>query len=396
MSEIVAGTSFDPYDLEIDTDPYPTFRRLRDEAPLYYNDDFDFYALSRFTDVETALKDRATFTSGRGVVLEIIKANVVLPPGNVIMEDPPTHTIHRALLSRMFTPKKVAALEVQIRAYATELLDELVGHREFDMIETFAALLPARVIGMLMGIPLDAQAALRDRVDRQLRLKDGTPRQVKSGFIDGSYFADFLDWRTRHPSDDVMTELLNVEFLDETGTRRRLTRDELFTYLMVVAAAGNETTGRLIGWMTKVLADHPDQRRLVAQDRSLLSNTIEEVLRFETTSPHVGRTVSQDVEIHGGTIPEGSAVLLLIGAAHRDDRRYAQPDTFNVRRGERHLAFGLGPHFCLGAALARLEGRIALDEILNRFPEWDVDHANARMAPTSTVRGWDYLPVTVA
>jgi cytochrome P450 len=191
-----------------------------------------------------------------------------------------------------------------------------------------------------------------------------------------------------------MTELLFAEFEDETGTKRRLTRDEVLIYVSVVSGAGNETTNRLIGWMGKVLADHSEQRRELVADRSLVPNAIEELLRFEPPTPHVARHVTRDVELHGQTVPAGSAMMCLSGSANRDDSQYPDADRFDIHREiGQHLTFGYGIHFCLGAALARLEGRVALDEVLKRFPEWQVDRENAKRAPTSTVRGWDSLPV---
>ena len=187
-------------------------------------------------------------------------------------------------------------------------------------------------------------------------------------------FAEYIDWRAEHPSDDIMTQLLQAEFEDETGATRRLTRNEILTYVNVIAGAGNETTTRLIGWAGKVLADHPDQRRALVDDPTLIPGAVEELLRYEPPPPHVGRCTASDVEFHGETIPAGSAVLCLVGAANRDDRRFPNGDTFDIRRDDgSHLAFGFGPHFCLGAALARLEGRVALEELLRRFPAWDVD-----------------------
>jgi len=388
---------YDPYDVDINADPYPVFRRLREEAPLYYNAPHDFYAASRYEDAERGLKDRETFSSARGAVLELIKSGIEIPPGTVIFEDPPTHTIHRGLLSRMFTPRKVAALEPQIRKFCADALDPLVGSERFDLIAQFGALMPMRVIGMLLGIPEQDQEAIRDVSDENLRTEPGQPMKNADGFsTSGANFEEYLDWRAEHPSDDIMTELLNAEFDDETGVRRRLTRQELVTYLAVVAGAGNETTTRLIGWTGKVLAEHPDQRREILDDRTLVNDAIEEILRFEPPAPHVGRYVARDAEIQGRTVPAGSAILFLVGAANRDDRRFPNGDTFDIhRKAVSHLTFGYGAHFCLGAALARLEGRIALDELLNRFPEWDVDLANARIAPTSTVRGWETLPVIV-
>jgi cytochrome P450 len=388
---------YDPYDIEIDADPYPTFRRLREEAPLYHNDEHDFYALSRYDDCERALGDRETFISGKGAILELIKADIEMPPGVVIFEDPPTHTIYRKLLSRMFTPKKVAALEPKIREFCVRSLDPLVGSERFDIIAELGAQMPMRVISLLLGIPESDQEAIRDQSDATLRTKAGQPMKVsQENFATGAAFEEYIDWRVDHPSDDIMTELLNVEFVDQHGTLRRLTRQELLTYINVVAGAGNETTNRLIGWTAKVLAEHPDQRREIHRDRDLIPNAIEEILRFEPPAPHVGRCTSHDVELYGETVPEGSAVLMLVGSANRDDRKYGNGDTFDIHRpATSHLTFGYGAHFCLGASLARVEGRVALDEILNRFPDWDVDLADAKLAPTSTVRGWETLPLEI-
>jgi cytochrome P450 len=397
VGTMTGDLSYDPYDVEIDADPYPTFARLREEAPLYYNEQFDFYALSRYEDVERGLVDRDTYISGRGGILEIIKAGIQMPPGILIFEDPPTHTIHRGLLSRVFTPRQVNGLEPKIREFCARSLDPLVGEPGFDFVADLGAQMPMRVIGMLLGIPEDDQEAVRDKGNARLRTKPGQPQQVKENFVDGEMFAEYIDWRAEHPSDDIMTQLMNAEFEDETGTRRTLRREEILTYITVVAGAGNETTTRLIGWAGKVLAEHPDQRAELVADPSLIPNAIEELLRFEPPAPHVGRYVAQPVECHGTTVPEGSAMLLLVGAANRDDRRYPNADRFDIHREiGQHLTFGYGAHYCLGAALARLEGRIALEEVLKRFPEWDVDWSQSpRLAPTSTVRGWESMPVLV-
>ena len=207
-------------------------------------------------------------------------------------------------------------------------------------------------------------------------------------------FEQYIDWRAEHPSDDLMTELLNAEYEDETGTRTRLTRLEILAYVNLLAAAGNETTTRLIGWAGKVLADHPDQRRELVERPDLVPNAIEELLRYESPSPVQARYVTKDVEHHGRVVPAGSVLVLLNGSANRDERRFPDGDRFDIhRKVDHHLAFGFGIHFCLGAALARLEGRVALDEVLKRFPSWEVDWKNAVQAHTSTVRGWERLPV---
>ncbi len=392
-----SDVSYDPYDIEINADPYPTYRRLREEAPLYYNEQHDFFALSRFEDVQRGLHERETFISGRGGILELIRAGIEMPPGVLIFEDPPVHTVHRGLLSRVFTPRKMNALEPKVREFCANSLDPLVGAGHFDFVRDLGAQMPMRVIGMLLGIPEEDQETIRDNSDAALRTEPGKPmRYSQKKFATGEAFAEYIDWRADHPSDDLMTELLNAEFEDETGTTRRLTREEILTYVNVVAGAGNETTTRLIGWAGKVLAEHPDQRRELVEDRSLIPNAIEELLRFEPPAPHVARYVDRDVERYGETVPEGSVMLLLVGAANRDDRRWPEAERFDIHRDVgQPLTFGYGIHYCLGAALARLEGRVALDEILTRFPEWEVDLDNAQLSPTSTVRGWETLPAFV-
>ena len=388
---------YDPYDLGINADPYPTFARLRDEAPVYYNERFDIWVLSRHDDVERACKDWQTFSSSRGDILEIIKSKMAIPPGVILWEDPPLHAVHRGLLSRVFTPKKMAAIEDQVRAYCARSLDPLVGSGHFDFVQDLGREMPMRVIGMLLGIPDADQPAIRDSADEYLRTEPGQPmRERPKDFLSGAMFEDYYDWRKQNPSDDVMTALITTEFVDDTGTTRTLTRQEVLTYCQVVAGAGNETTNRWIGWIGKVLGDHPDQRRELVADRSLIPHAVEEVLRYEPTGPHIARWVAREVEVQGITIPAGSAALLLVGSAARDERRYPHADQFDIHRAPTsHLVFGYGIHFCLGAALARLEARVALDEILKRFPEWEVDEENIELAPTSTVRGWERLPTFI-
>jgi cytochrome P450 len=391
---------YDPFDTEIDKDPHPVWRRLREEAPLYYNEKHDFFALSRFDDVDKALMNWDVYRSGRGSTLEIIKANITLPPGIILMEDPPIHDLHRGLLSRVFTPRKMNALEPKVREFCARSLDPLVGSGGFDFIADLGAQMPMRTIGMLLGIPEQDQEAIRDRLDEGMRIEEGEeyapPMDDDFMAAGGEMFAEYVDWRAQHPSDDLMTELLNAEFEDETGMTRRLSREEILTYIVLLAGAGNETTTRLIGWAGKLLAEHPDQRRNLVDDRSLLPQAIEEILRFEAPSPVQARTVNHDVEHHGRVVREGNVMVLLNGSANRDNRQFPDGDRFDIHRETtHHLSFGYGIHFCLGAALARLEGRVAIDEVLNRFPEWSVDWDGAVQAHTPTVRGWEKLPVVI-
>jgi cytochrome P450 len=394
------GIYYDPYDFEIDVDPYPVWARMRDEAPLYYNEKYDFFALSRFDDVERGLVDWETYRSGKGSVLELIRANMEIPPGIILWEDPPVHDVHRGILSRVFTPKHMLAIESQVREFCARTLDPLVGTGGFDFVTDLGAPMPMRVIGMLLGIPESEQQAIRDRLDEGLKLdENGAPKPLPAVDAEsvGAMFAGYIDWRMEHPSDDLMTQLLDAEFEDETGQHRKLTREEVLTYVNLLAGAGNETTTRLIGWTGKLLAEHPDQRREIAADRSLVPNAIEEILRYEAPSPVQARYVAREVEQYGEVVREGSVMLLLNGAANRDDRRFPEGERFDIHREiGHHLSFGYGLHFCLGAALARLEGRVALDEVLQRFPDWEVDWDHAVQARTSTVRGWEHLPVVAS
>ncbi|HXO56149.1 MAG TPA: cytochrome P450, partial [Mycobacterium sp.] len=351
---------------------------------------------SRHSDVEQALANWQVFSSRRSDILELVKSEFDMPGGVMMFQDPPEHSMLRGLMSRVFTPRRMAEIEDQIRAYCVGCLDPHVGSEGFDIITELASMMPMRVIGMLLGIPESEQVSVRDANDANLRTKPGTPLKVANAdsIADGRIYADYVEWRSKNPSDDLMTTLLNVEFDDEHGVHRKLTRKEVLHYTQVVAGAGNETTGRLIGWLAKVLAEHPDQRREIEQDRSLLNRTVDETLRFEPTGPHVARWMAEDFECYGTTIPAGSAMLLLFGAANRDPRRYTDPDLFNIHRDNiSHITFGKGVHYCLGANLARMEGRVALDEILNRWPEWDIDYDTAQLASTSTVRGWEKLRI---
>jgi cytochrome P450 len=389
---------YDPWDFDIDLDPYPTYRRLRDECPVYYNEKHDFWGVSRYSDVDAALKDTARLSSAKGDILEVVLADPVMPSGIFINEDPPLHTIHRAIVSRAFTPKKMRAIEDKVRAFCVACLDPLADGESFDFVVDLGAELPMRTIGMLAGIPDAKQPAVRAHANQVLRNERGKPMTIKKDrYFTGEMFGEYVEWREKNPSDDLITELLNVEFEDENGHTRNLTKQELIVFLAVVAGAGVETTGRLFGWMGKVLAEHPDQRKELVEDQSRIPGAIEELLRYEPPGPHVARYVAtEDVRFQDQTVPAGSALLMMLASANRDDRQFEDPDRFDIhRKPSGHLTFGRGAHFCVGAPLARLEGRVALEEVLKRFPEWEIDMVNARRSRTSTVRGWDSMPAVV-
>ncbi len=342
--------SYDPYNVEIDADPYPMYQRLRDEAPLYYNAKFDFWGLSRFADVEAALRDVENLSSAKGDILEVVKAEPVMPLGVFINEDPPLHTVHRLLVSRAFTPRKMQAIENQVRAFCAACLDPLTDGDRFDFTLDLGAEMPMRVVGILVGIPDSLQRTVRSVAGRRLRNKPGEPLPVsKDNYFNGNMFREYVEWREQNPSDDLVTELLHVEFKDVSGAVRRLSTDELLVFLGVIANAGTETVGRLFGWLGKLLGEHPDQRHELVEDPLLISGAVEEVLRFEPPVHHIARYVASDVEYHGQTVPAGSALLLMAGSANRDERRFDDPERFDIHRNANHLSFGRGTHFCLGA-----------------------------------------------
>jgi cytochrome P450 len=282
-----------------------------------------------------------------------------------------------------------------VREYTARVLDGLVGRDSFDMISEVAARIPIRVIGLLLGIPEPDQEAIRGHLAESMEHPD-KDRPLRAIDDNDDLFGAYIEWRVEHPSDDLMTKLLNAEFEDETGSTRRLERDELLTLVNVLAGAGVDTTNRLMGWTAKLLGDHPDQRRMVAADPALAPNAIEEILRFEGPSYYFARAVVHDVEIRGETVPAGSIMAVLPASANRDDREFDEPDRFDVHREiSRVLTFGLGPHYCLGASLARLEGRVLLEQMLERFPDWHVDDDNASMFTAAFFRGWETLPIVI-
>ena len=391
---------FDPYDYAIDADPHPVWKRLRDEAPLYRNDRYDFYALSRFDDVLAASTDVDTYSSAWGTVLEMMLDEPSTDGAMMIWLDPPAHTRMRKLVSRAFSPQRIAALEEEIRRIAARYLDCYVGSRGFDSVADFGAKLPMMVIGAMLGVPEEDRDAIRVWTDEMLHREPGET-DVSDRIADvhthlWGYFGRYVQERRRRPQDDMMTDLIEAEIIDTNGAVRRLDDSELITFIGLLSGAGNETVARLLGWAGMVLAEFPAERRKLIDDPAKIANAVEELLRFEAPSPVQARRVTRDAEWYGTPVPKGAKMVLLTGSAGRDERRYPDPDRFDVdRRFERHVSFGYGIHFCLGASLARLEGRVALEETLRRFPVWEIDRAGAEMVHTSTVRGWAKLPIVL-
>jgi cytochrome P450 len=399
MSDTELEIYWDPYDEVLDDDPYPAWRRLRDDAPAYYNDRYDFWALSRFDDIEAAHKDTATFSSAHGTVLEQMSAEPHISR-MMIFQDPPDHTLLRSLVSRAFTPRRVAEIEARVRQISADLLDSIGEADRFDFVQDFAAQLPSRVISSLVGVPPSEQEHTRQLVDQMFHIEPdvGMVNDVSVAAILElvGELADILQQRAAAPQDDLLSALTQAEITDDEGAPRKLTDTERVEFALLLYSAGTETVAKLLGNAAVVLSEHPDQRAELAARFDLIPNAVEELLRFEPPSPVNGRWSTRDVELHGTVVPAGSKVLLLTGSAGRDERAFPDPDRFDIHRTmAHHLTFGYGVHFCIGAALARLEGRVALEEVLARFPAWDVVTEGVERAHTSTVRGYRRVPVRI-
>jgi len=390
---------WDPFDESLKDDPHPVWKRLRDEAPAYYNEQYGFWALSRFEDIERAHRDQQRYSSAHSTVLEAMTEEAHTE-GMMIFLDPPEHTALRRLVSKAFTPRRVAELEHEIRTLCVGLLDAQQGADSFDYVQDFGARLPATVIAALLGVPPADREDVRHHIDGLFHLEPGVgmanTASLESGAWLFNYIGQQIEDRGQKPQDDMLTDLVQAEVLGSDGVPRRLTPQECTEFGILIISAGTETVARLLGWAGLILADHPEQLTALAQDPSLIPNAVEELLRYESPSPVQGRWLTEEVELHGHQIPANSKVLLLTGSAGRDERVYPEADRFDIRRKFRlHVAFGYGIHFCLGAALARMEGKIALEETFKRYKTWTVDKERSVPLHTSTVRGYQKLPIRV-
>jgi cytochrome P450 len=399
MTEVTTTAPYwDPYHADQRKSPYETWRRLRDQAPVYHNERYEFWALSRFADVLAASLDTETFSSARGITLDTIGEPIPLPM--MIMMDPPLHDAFRRVVSRAFTPRRISGLEVRIEQLCAGYLDPFIGAGSFDFVQDFGMRLPVMVISTLLGFPEEDHDQLREWSDIGLHREEGkeglTPAAMEAQQLTFAYYAAQVAERRRHPQDDLISALVHADLETPDGVVRKLDDLEVMGMMGLISNAGNETVARLLGWVSLVLDDYPDARREMAEDPSLIPAGIEELLRYEAPSPIQGRYVTRDVEMHGTVIPEGAKLALLTGSAGRDERKYPDPDTYDIHRSiDRHVTLGYGAHFCLGAALARMEGKVALSEVLRRFPTWEVDRDAVTYVATNTVRGPSSVPVHV-
>ncbi len=390
---------YDPFDYAIDQNPYPVWERMREEAPLYWNEKYGFWAVSRFADVWSAYHNTETFSSTHGVSLDMMTDTATDMTYMMIFMDPPEHYNFRRLVSSPFAPKRIAALESMIQAYTNQYLDNLAGSKSFDYVQDFGAWLPPMVIGALVGVPESDRDMYRRWTDESLHIDEGqtgpSEKAQKARMEGGAYVWNMVQERRKNLGDDMISDLLQAE-IDQDGEKRKLTDLEVVAFVQLLAGAGSETVARFLGFAGVELGRNPDQRKILIDDPSVIPNAVEELLRFEAPSPVNGRWVMHDTEINGTKIPKDSKILLINGSANRDPREYDEPEKLKVKREiKRHITFGYGPHFCLGASLARLEAKVALAETLKRYPNWEVDEAGLEMVRTTTVRGYAKVPITV-
>jgi cytochrome P450 len=396
-TEIPGDLRFSPYDYAIHEDPYPTYARLRDEAPLYHNADDDFWALSRHADVTDGFRDTARLSSAQGVTLD---ASAYGPDAHrtssFIAMDPPRHGQLRGLVSRAFTPRRVEQLEPRIRDLARAHLDRALEHESFDLIAELAGKLPMDVVSELMGVPPADRDELRRLADlvlhREPGLRDVPPAGVDAALELVAYYADLVADRRRRPAEDLTSALAAAEI---DGTR--LDDDDIIAFLFLMVVAGNETTTKLLGHAWYWAWRNPDERAKPFAEPGRIADWVEETVRYDTSTQFLVRTATEDIPLHGGVLPAGARVVLLIGSACRDPRAYDDPDRYDLDRTQdtQLASFGVGRHFCLGASLARLETRVTLEELVARVADYDIDEEGAERVHSANVRGFTRLPTSV-
>lgn len=397
----MAELEFDPFSSVFFDDPYPTYKRLRDDAPVYFNESYGFAALSRYDDVVKAHRDWETFSSTHGVDLIMLTSSDPLPePVSMIMMDPPRHHHMRALVNRVFTPRAMTGLEPMVRDVVGGFLDEIGGNSSFDAVVDLAGPFPVEVICSMLGVPKADRQQIRHHVDLMLHREPGklevSEAAQQSLFAFGAYVYELVADKRAHPGDDLLSSLCMVEAERDDGARSGLDDVEIAGFATLLAAAGSETVTKLVGNAVVLFSRNPREWQKVRDDLSKIPNAVEEALRFWPPSQYQGRFSLEDSEWHGVTIPAGMPVLLLTGAATRDEREYEDPDRFDIDRTPgMALGFGHGIHTCLGAALARLESRVALEEWAKRWPAFQIDEEGLRRVHMANVAGYSSVPVTV-
>lgn len=396
----VTAVEFDPFSDEYFNDPTEVYRRLRDEAPVYFSERYGFYALSRFADLVAAHRDWKGLSSAHGVDLNTLSMDPELVRSfrSIIMMDPPEHDRLRALVSRVFTPRAVTALEPMVREVIRGFLEPLDGATHFDAVADFSALFPVEIISRMLGVPDGERQQVRHWVDLSLHREPGqlepTPEGQEAIMAQGAYYYELTAEKRTNPADDMLSRLTQVTVDRGDGEETGLDDAEIAGFAMLLGGAGAETVTKLVGNAVVLFSQHPDQWQKIADDREKIPRAVEEILRYIPPSQYQGRFSVEERHYEGGTIPAGFPVLLLTGAATRDPRAFDRPDEFDIERPPNvSIGFGHGVHSCLGAALARMESRVALEEIATRWRRLDVDEAGLRRVHMANVAGYSNVPV---
>ncbi|OBY29461.1 cytochrome P450 [Mycolicibacter kumamotonensis] len=402
MAGVLADSNidFDPLSAKFFADPYPIYREMRDRAPVYFSERYGFYALSRYDDVLRAHRDPAVLSSAHGVRLWDLLNPKFTNRSSIIGMDEPEHTRQRKLVNRVFTPRAVAGLEPMIREITAGYLDPLGGRDRFDIVDEFSAPFPIQVISRMLGVPLPDREQLRHWFDLVLHREEGehdpTPEGVAAYVSLHEYFGDLAKHKRQYPADDMMTRLVEVTIDRGDDGTTQLTNEEIASLGVLLVGAGSETVTKAIGNGVVLFHRNPDEWSKVLADPSVIPKAVDEIIRYWAPSQYVGRFTTEETTYSGQTIPANVPVLLIAGSACRDERAFPDADRFDVTRDlPVSVHFGHGIHACLGAALARLESRIAFEEIARRWPTYVVDEANCRRVLASNVSGYSHVPVMV-
>lgn len=394
------GIEFDPFSAEFFEDPYETYRLLRDHRPVYLNEQYGFAALSRWDDVVDAHRNWQDFSSAYGVDLSTLRRGQKPDFESLIMIDPPRHDRMRALVSRVFTPRAISALEPMIREVIAGYLDQLDPSGEMDLVGDFGGPFPVEIICRMLGVPAGHRQQIRLWLDvalhREVGHIDPGPEAEEAMVAMATFFYELAEQKRAHPEDDMLSRLTQVEVADDDGVMQRLDDIEIAGFGALIGGAGAETVTKLIGNAVVLFDRHPDQWQMVLDDPTLIPGAVEEILRYYPPSQYQGRYAPHEVTLHGVTIPANTPVILLSGAATHDERAFEDPDRFDIlRKPALSLGFGYGIHSCLGAALARMESRVAIEELARRFPRYEVQHDGLRRVQMSNVAGYSRVPVRI-
>ena len=392
---------FDPFSEDFFNGPWEIYRRLRDEAPVYHNDEHDFYALSRHEDVAAAYKDFETYSSAYGLDLAQVRSDAPLDAKMIILMDPPEHRQMRSLVNKVFTPRAIEAMKPMV----TETIDRYIAKanpKRFDVVGDFSAFFPVEVITQMLGVPEEYRQQVREWVDTSLHREPGQIETSEEGMQaigeSMAFYYNLIQERRAEPQDDMFSRLIAAEIERDDGERTRLDDFEIAGFAALLGGAGAETVTKLVGNAAVTFARFPDQWQKLLDDRSKIPAAVEELVRYEPPVHYNVRRSMREVNLHGVTIPEGKPVFLLGGSAHRDPEAFTDADTFDIDRDRteaQNLGFGYGVHSCLGAALARMESAIALDRLLDFMPRYEVLWDDCKRVAMQNVAGWSHVPVHV-